>query len=312
MTVKRRKPNVVSMTNASMDNATLMECIILRAKVNQPPEPLFWAYSKCGEPAPEKVRNEVAAKLWEAAPGFSIADKPLDMLAWLIMDIEIYGKTGFPNWLKMETGFPAARNRRERIEHLAKVLLSELENDEKDDTPDLKSAVTESLGPVRRLKTLARHELDHLPSAQGAIVWKSLARIFYNLAVQAWIEGGADFFKGAGPSPSVPQFGIGRDGKATAAVVSLLGLTGKHLSSNHVADFLNELRGLEGDPLPWPLPWALSWPVPWPLGKDYLALRSGLWGLDCRKRRKRLERNVVLPEDQVIQTKKKRGRPRGS
>ncbi|WP_234731076.1 hypothetical protein [Acidocella facilis] len=234
------------------------------------------------------AREKVARILKKSAPHFALGEGPLNELAKWLKDAP------WPGWENVEAGFPAARARRERLERAATALLAALDEDGAGESPGLGTAILEARKPVRALAQLAAHERENLPPPEPR-AWKVYAEIFYELAIQCWIEGGAGFFRG-----SVPQFGIGEGGKATKAVKALLEVAGKKVTSAALAKTLASR--------PAPAAWLMNagdGPT-----RDFDQWCAGVWDFDEKGRRKLLKKSEAFQNNPAPEPKKNRGRPR--
>ncbi len=234
------------------------------------------------------ARVKVERALGMAAPGFALGEGPLNRLAWWLKDAPFRG------WVSMETGFQDKRDRLKRIASAAEMLLAEIARPSVNDSPALAHLARELLQPLRVMHNIAASEGENIPPPEPR-AWKALARIFYELTVQCWIEGGADFFRG-----SVPRFGVGEHGKATKAVKNLLHVAGKDVTESVMAKTLATCLV--------PGPWIPEGETE--KGKDFDAWCAGIWDYDQNNCRIILSQTESVSKYQAAGKKKKRGRPR--
>lgn len=295
------KPVIVNMYPVFPSPELGLYCAKMRALnrvLNQAEtEPLFYAYSQAGDLVPQGIKKKVVKALNDAAPGFPIGAGPLDFLAWLLwkhLERKSLGKRLY--WQDVEQGHPVIRKRRERLITLTQALQDELSLSDPTDSVPIKQNISTLLEAAQNLNATAQHELKQIYVPKSAAeVWHTLAGWFCDLMIQAWIEGGTDFYKGKNSN-----FGLGATGRVTKAVTALLKGIDKNLSAHAVSDVLEAHRKDSGDPPPWPLPWALSWPTPWPVGRDFLAFYAGerMFNEDKRRENQEItEADLKTPEN---------------
>ena len=256
-----------------------------------------------GEARIAAARKEIVQILDEAAPGRRLGEGPLERLAIYLSEMQM------EDWRRLEIGSPEVLARLDTLEEKARDLLREIDRAQSGQdalrvpgggawlTIKMQAAVQ----PVRDLADQIRREKDSLPQGEGRQAWKGWAQVFYDLAVQAWLDGGEPFWRDQDATQR--NFGIHPDGKATVAVQGILALamkghpSRKPPSAETISDFLATL--------PDPLPWSYE-----PVGEDFEAYLRGEWDYDGFRR---INLRTSNPEQKDAENivKKKRGRPRG-
>lgn len=248
------------------------------------------------------AKKKVERVLKQAAPGYEPGTGPLNKLAIYLQNAP------WTDWPTRENGFPDTGKRLEQLEKLTDKLLTEIERSQSGPgalhvpggSAWLILRMNAAIQPIRDLAAQLRRAREDLPHGEGRNAWKGWAHVFYDLAIQAWLEGGASFWLG-----ERRQFGVHPGGKATLAVHGLLKLAGKRQPSGKLlsVDTISEFLATLPDPLPW---------VEDGGGADLAAWNSKEWILDSKLRRENLKKPNEEQKTQDGTKKKKRGRPRGN
>ena len=238
------------------------------------------------------ARRKVKAILRKAAPSFALGEGPLNKLAIYLQNAP------WTDWDIREKGRPDTDKHLKRLEKKSAELLAGIECSPPDGGTWLILRMNAARKALGDLISQIQREREDLPKAEGAGAWKGWAHIFYDLAVQTWLEGGEPFWRG-----ERRNFGVHPGGKATRAVQGLLAMAMKDRPSRKPpsAVTISEYLIMLPDTLPF---------VDEPTGIDLPAYADGVWDYDGFRR---LNLNKFETERKSSENaeQKKRGRPRG-